>query len=188
MVRLEVESRKRTRKRNIQKIILGSIAAAGLLGVVVLAPNVIGAMGKVGLLPSRRQGEFIQASRNRLIKRGLVAYEGKKLRLTPAGERYLRGVTLRDHTIAKPKRWDRKWRVLIFDIPERRKTLRNNVRSILINIGFVRLQDSVWIYPYDCEDLIVMLKADFRIGKDLLYMVVDALEYDAVLKKRFNVH
>jgi len=56
-----------------------------------------------------------------------------------------------------------------------------------MHIGFVHLQDSVWTYPYDCEDLIVLLKADFKIGKDILYMIVDELEGDWRLRKEFGL-
>ena len=56
-----------------------------------------------------------------------------------------------------------------------------------MHIGFVRLQDSVWVYPYDCEDLIVLLKADFKIGKDVLYMIVDEMEGDTHLRKEFGL-
>ena len=52
---------------------------------------------------------------------------------------------------------------------------------------FVRLQDSVWIYPYDCEDIITLLKADFQIGKDMLYMIVEMLEYDKRLRNHFDL-
>ncbi len=187
MGQIEQENKKRTRRKNLQRMILGSVAVAGILGISVLAPNVIGAMGKLGILPSRRQKEFIRASRDRLVRRGFLVYEGKMLRLTSSGERYLRNLAVRDFATSAPRRWDKKWRVLIFDIPEKRKALRDKVRTTLMHIGFVRLQDSVWVYPYDCEDLIVMLKADFRIGKDLLYMVVDVLEYDTPLKRRFKL-
>ena len=54
-------------------------------------------------------------------------------------------------------------------------------------IGFVRLQDSVWVYPYDCEDLITLLKADFRVGKDVLYLIVDSIENDKYLRAEFNL-
>ena len=56
-----------------------------------------------------------------------------------------------------------------------------------MHIGFVRLQDSVWVYPYDCEDLIVLLKADFKIGKDVLYMIVDELQGDWERRKEFGL-
>jgi hypothetical protein len=56
-----------------------------------------------------------------------------------------------------------------------------------MHIGFVRMQDSVWLYPYDCEDLIVLLKADFKIGKDVLYMIVDSIEADTTWRKHFKL-
>ena len=99
----------------------------------------------------------------------------------------LRTLELKDYATKKPKRWDGKWRVLIFDIPERRKSVRDKVRLTLTAIGFKRLQNSVWVYPYDCEDLITLLKADFKIGRDLLYLIVDSIENDAILRDWFDI-
>ena len=77
--------------------------------------------------------------------------------------------------------------MVIFDIKESRKKTRALLRATLRQIGFIRLQNSVWIYPYDCEDLISLLKADFKIGKDILYMIVEKLENDWHLRKSFNL-
>jgi len=49
------------------------------------------------------------------------------------------------------------------------------------------LQDSVWVYPYDCEDFINLMKADFKIGKDLLYVVADKIENDKFLAQHFKL-
>lgn len=187
MGQLERGSKKRRRRANLKKIILGTVAAAGLVGVAMVAPNVLGAMKKLGLLPSKRQIEIIQNSRQRLIRQGLLVYRDGMLRLTPAGERTLRLLELRGYMPHKPKRWDSKWRVLVFDIPETRKKLREQIRRTLVTVGFVRLQDSVWLYPYDCEDLMTLLKADFHIGKDMLYLIVDSLEYDTPFRRRFGL-
>lgn len=56
-----------------------------------------------------------------------------------------------------------------------------------MHIGFLKLQDSVWIYPYDCEELVALLKADFRIGKDILYVIADSLENDGWIKRHFGL-
>ena len=77
--------------------------------------------------------------------------------------------------------------MLVFDIPEYRRSLREKIRLTLLNIGFVRLQDSVWIYPYDCEDLVNLLKVDFQVGKDLLYLIVDSIENDRNFRKSFGL-
>ena len=61
------------------------------------------------------------------------------------------------------------------------------MRRMLVAMGFLPLQRSVWVYPYDCEDVIVLLKADLRIGKDMLYLIVDELENDKWLRKEFDL-
>ena len=183
----EAESARRTRKNELKRIILDAVKLAGIVSVFVVAPNVVGAMAKLGIIRSPRQKNVVERSCDRLARAGLLAWEGKKLRLTAKGEFALRTLRARDYATHKRRHWDRKWRVLIFDIPEYRKGLRDKLRHTLQDIGFVRLQDSVWVYPYDCEDLITMIKADFHIGRDVLYMIVDTIEGDSSLKKRFGL-
>ena len=183
---LEKEVYKRNRRANLKKIILRTVAVTGIIGISLVAPGVIVAMKKLGILPKKRQGEFIDTSRKKLLQEGFLEYHDKMLQITKRGEEYLLKETLYENTKNKKKKWDGKWRVLIFDIPEKKKIVREQIRHTLIYIGFMRLQDSVWIYPYDCEDFITLLKADFRIGKDVLYMVVEALEYDKPIKSHFG--
>ena len=87
----------------------------------------------------------------------------------------------------KKKKWDGKWRVIIFDIPENRRFDRDNIRQALVSIGFMRLQDSVWIYPFNCEDLINLLKTDTESEGDVIYMIVDMVENDEEIKKYFGL-
>jgi len=188
MSNLEKELKKRTRNKNLQKIILGTIATAGVMSVALVAPNAIQTLTIFGFGKNKRQREIINTSRDRLIKHGLLEKDERGyLSLTEKGKAKLNQLELRDYKIKKPKRWDKKWRVLIFDIPEKRKALREKIRRTLTHIGFMRLQDSVWIYPYDCEDFVTLLKADFKIGKDILYLIVDSLEYDKPIKKSFDL-
>lgn len=127
----------------------------------------------------------------RLAAQGFVTFEerGDKryARITEAGKRILELETLREKGLQKPKRWDKRWRVVIFDIPERRRGVRVRIRRFMEEYGFVRLQNSVWIYPYDCEDLIALAKADLRIGDDALYMIVEHLERDNHLREHFGL-
>ena len=139
------------------------------------------------IIPNSRQRESINISRDLLIKRGLLKFDQGELMLTKKGEIILRRAEIVDLKLKRPKRWDEKWRVLIFDIPERKKILREKVRAMLITIGFMRLQDSVWVYPYDCETLVKLLKIDLNICKEVIYMIVESIEYDKNLKKYFGV-
>ncbi|MCR4280714.1 MAG: hypothetical protein NUV88_00030 [Candidatus Kaiserbacteria bacterium] len=184
---MEKESLRRSRRNELKKIILETVKLAGLISVFVVAPNVVGAMAKLGIIRSPRQKDIVTRSCDRLVASGLLKWEERKLRLTPKGVTALHTLEARELAAQKPRHWDHKWRVLIFDIPEYRKGMRNKVRRTLQTIGFVHLQHSVWIYPYDCEDLITLLKADFHIGRDMLYMIVDSLEGDAPIKKHFGL-
>lgn len=49
-------------------------------------------------------------------------------------------------------RWDGKWRLVIFDIPEKHRNLRNTLRSKLKEWQFVQWQKSVWASKKDIED------------------------------------
>jgi len=185
MGRLETISRKKTRRKNIQKIILATVAAAGFLGLAMLTPNVLRVMPKPIFRDRRR--DLIKRAERRLIENGSLTYKDNRLKITALGEAKLRQLELDDFKFKKPKRWDKKWRVLIFDIPERQRRTRGKIRKTLQQIGFIKLQQSVWVYPYDCEDLIALLKLDFRVGKNLLYLIVEAIENDTWLKEQFEL-
>ena len=187
MGNIESKSRKRKSRSDIQKAILTSVKVAGLLTVAVVAPNAIQCLKSFGITPGKRQKEIMVRSRDRLIEGNLLKYESGTIRLTEKGQARLDFLEMKDWKINKPRKWDGRWRMLIFDIPETRKSLREKIRLTLSSVGFLRLQDSVWIYPYDCEDLVSLLKADFRVGKDLLYLIVDSVENDKSFKKSFGL-
>lgn len=187
MGKLEQRSHIRTRSNDLQKIILGTVAAAGVLGIALVAPNVLKSMYDLGFLPRQRQDEYTRSSASKMVKKGLLAYDGKRYRLTADGERMLHRWQMIDSKLDRPKRWDGKWRVMIFDIPEKLKGKRNALTRLLRQGGFRRLQDSVWVYPYDCEDILTLLKTDLGVGKYVLYMIVEELENDKRLRQEFAI-
>src|SRR3989344_9593350 len=120
---LEKEVRLRNKKANLQNLILATVGVAGILAVGAVAPNVLWAMKKLGLFPYKRQKEAILSSKKRLLQKGLLEYNKKgMLRITPKGRKVLIINTYLDKTKEKKKKWDKKWRVLIFDIVESRKS------------------------------------------------------------------
>lgn len=191
MGKLEKENRKVIRATKIQKIVLKTIAAAGFLSVALLAPNALQMLKKFGFIDCNinNSERSISSSRKRLIKNGLVEYSKEGLlKLTPFGKKILNKFENRDFKISKPKKWDRKWRILIFDIKENNRNTRDTIRRTLVSIGFVKLQKSVWVYPYDCEDLVNLLKADFDIGGEVLYIIADKIENEKVLLNNFKLN
>jgi len=190
---LEQEIKNRDKRKNIQKIILSTIFATGMLSVALIAPNVLSAISKLERSSGRKKNlkYSINDSFTRLREKDLIEImeiNGKKVaRITKKGENSLDFLDKHDFKLKIPKKWDGRWRVVIFDIKESRSKTRFLLRKTLSRIGFIRLQNSVWLYPYDCEDLISLLKADFKIGKDVLYMIVEKLENDWHLRKTFNL-
>lgn len=190
---LETEIKAKDKRKNIQKIILSTIFSTGILSVAVVAPNVLSVIKQLeGSFKRKKNLKYsINESFTRLKEKGLVEIvevNGKKVaRVTTKGENQLDFLDKYNFKLKIPKKWDGRWRVVIFDIKESRRKTRFLLRKTLIQIGFVRLQNSVWLYPYDCEDIISLLKADFKIGEDVLYMIVEKLENDWHLCKTFNL-
>lgn len=187
MGNIEREVRRRARRNEVRQIALATVKTAGLLAIALAAPKVVTAMRDMGLITTRRHPELIKRSYQRLIDSGFLAQTRGVLHLTQKGEAKLRELEYRSFRGMKPRRWDRKWRVLAFDIPNRRQGVRDRARLLLKGIGFRKLQNSVWVFPYDCEDLVTLLKADLGVGRDMLYMVVEAIEGEASLKKEFKI-
>lgn len=192
MGQMEQKTKERAKRKRVGEIVLRTIAGAGLLSVALVAPNALKAMQSLGLLPHKRQKEVIRRAQARLVAQGLLARNARGyLRLTAKGQEeldYLERNNFekwRQHNL--PSRWDKKWRILIFDIKEERRMIRDYIRNKLESIGFRRIQDSVFVFPYDCEDLIALLKADFKVGHDLIYIIADAIENDTSLREYFGL-
>ena len=187
MGKLEENNKRRVRRGQIQKLILESVKVAGVLSIGLVAPQVVGAMAKLGLLPNLRQDEIARSSASKLVKKGMLKYNGKYYELTIDGQNKLRQWELRNYQLPRPKKWDKKWRVIIFDIPEKKRRTRDQIRDLFVSAGLYRLQDSVWVYPYDCEDIVGLFKTDLGVGRDLLYMIVDEIENDKHLRENFGL-
>src|SRR3989338_8403774 len=187
MGEIETRNRKRARKENLQKLILDSVAMAGILSIGLVAPNVIKSMNKLSLIPKLRQKEYISSSASKLVKRGLLKFQDGVYKLTKDGEKLLRRWELAEYKLRKPKKWDGRWRMVIFDIPEKKKGVRRQISSLFNQAGLYRLQDSVWVYPYDCEDIIGLLKTESGVGKEMLYVIADEIENDKYLRMDFGL-
>ncbi len=176
----------------ITRTILGVIATAGIVGVAAVAP---GAFQLVRLLRKStvRRYEapsYIRRTIKSLQKRGLVRVTVKsgemRVYLTEKGEREVLKYQIKEKCLLQGH-WDKKWRIIIFDIEERRRFARDGIRSDMEELGLVRLQDSVWVYPFDCEEVVTLLKAHYKLGKQLVYITAGDIENDTWLRKQFNL-
>ncbi len=130
---------------------------------------------------------FYRLKRQGLIKvemRGAQTY----IELTDKGKNKAGYFQINDLKIKKPKSWDKKWRIVIFDIAEFKKLHRESFRGKIKELGFCQLQKSVWVYPFDCRAEIELLREFFGLSKnDLRIIVAQDIEGDEELKKIFKV-
>jgi hypothetical protein len=49
----------------------------------------------------------------------------------------------------KKRRKDKKWIMVMYDIPEKKKRKRTLLRDLLQSLGFQCFQKSIWVCPYD---------------------------------------
>ncbi len=190
MGELEKENKKQIRATKIQTAVLKAIAGAGLLSLSFVLPNSLKMLKVFGLDKKLKENSIksINSSRKKLVEKGLLKYSKEGfLSLTLLGEKILRRAEMVDYKFKKPKKWDGKWRILIFDIKETKRNIRDNIRNTLVSIGFIKLQNSVWVFPYDCEDFITLLKADFSMGREVLYIIADKIENEKLLLNAFGL-
>lgn len=107
--------------------------------------------------------------------------------LTKEGEEKALKFNLDKITIPKMKDWDKKWRVILFDIPEKRKRERNALRQHLKQMGFYEFQKSVFIHPFNCEDEIDYLIEFYNIRAFVRIILAEKIDNELHLKKHFNL-
>lgn len=88
----------------------------------------------------------------------------------------------------KNRRWDKKWRIIIFDIPEKRKNARNFLRRELLENNFYMLQKSVWITPHKISDKLNELLEELDLNRCVRCIVADYINYERDLLKYFKIH
>ncbi len=77
------------------------------------------------------------------------------LRLTEAGRLHALGG--RNPEACWLRKWDGRWRLVLFDLPAAEGTKRNQLRDFLRSRGFGWLQKSVWISPHPLKEQSVLL-------------------------------
>ena len=107
--------------------------------------------------------------------------------LTEKGKEKIITFNIDNLEIKKPKTWDKKWRIILFDIPEKHKKAREAIRDILKNLGFYKYQESVFILPYKCDDEINFVTEYFNIRPYVRIIIATSLDNELHLKKIFGV-
>lgn len=176
------------------KFLLAFIALGGVVFAGALAPGIF--LAAKSIQGSRRYSKKqISGAIHTLKSRQLIEIieEGDdkfKVQLTNKGKKRVRDFCFEALTIATPEKWDKKWRVLIFDIPTKPKIYhqaREALRHKIKELGFYQMQKSTWVYPYECEDEILFIAELFQVQKHIEILTVEKLLHEDKLKKKFEL-
>ncbi len=84
------------------------------------------------------------------------------------------------------QKWDGRWRIVIFDIPESRREARNALRVLLKKMSFIELQKSVFIHPYECKNEIEFIVEFFQLNRNVRYGVLNFIDNELHLRHIFR--
>ena len=99
--------------------------------------------------------------------------KGEGYLLTPKGEGKVLKIKTRD--MEKKKNPKDEWLMIIFDIPERRRKDRNTLRGFLHTLGFQKIQQSVWVSPYEVYDELKAIVNNFNLKQYVKVLKVKEL-------------
>lgn len=141
------------------------------------------------LIHGRKKGDkkFYAGLKNLEYREIIKRVDGGRYRFTKKGESWFRGSLLRYYRNMDVK-WDKKWRVVIFDIPQELHNKRNRFRKKLKSLGFYKIQKSVFVFPYPCENELAKYCSWLDISEYINIIDADNLGYvDGEVKKVFNL-
>ena len=113
---------------------------------------------------SRSEKQRLKQALKKLEKEGLIRLSKggpeQRVKVTKKGTDILNWDKVTKTTKAKSqikKAWDGKWTIVFFDVPTQQKGIRYSLSSLLRKCGFMQTQMSVYVFPYECPELVQAL-------------------------------
>lgn len=161
--------------REVLKVIAVSGIVLGTIAIPTLPMAVSTVIKAWKNINKRDLGRIIK----RLEKQKMISINevGDKIsiEITEKGRRRLLEYDFENIEI-KSKRRDGKWRLVIFDIPEEKKSSRDVFRRKLLELNFIRLQDSVFVSAFPCKSEIDFLCHFLEISNFVTLVSLDKIE------------
>ncbi|NTW89635.1 MAG: hypothetical protein HGB37_01845 [Candidatus Moranbacteria bacterium] len=169
-------------------ILLGVIALGGSRTIVRQA-RLVSELRKEWKKIDRRSvaRSLRRLSEEKLISEKVLPDETVHFALTSEGRRKASFLNLFGSAITfrKPKKWDGKWRVVAFDIPEKSRSFRRILREHLHEAEFYQLQQSVFVSPYPFEEPFAKLVRLYDAEPYVRIMTVSWMDDELKLRRIF---
>lgn len=180
---------KKYKKGKIATIILDVLLAVGFITVALAAPNAVQIFKRFHP-KNARERERIKQSLAKLERAGFIVRKNRMdgyFVLTSKGEMRAKREKIENTRIARPKKWDGLWRLIMFDVPEEKRKERQAINFALKKIGCAQYQKSVFITPFPCEEEIDFVANCFGVRQYVRVILAQKVEDDVALRKMFNL-
>lgn len=128
---------------------------------------------------------------NTLRRSGLVEFretpQGTEVRITNEGRTQILKYQLGNLKIEAQPKWDKKWRLVFFDVEEMNRSRRNRFRELLLGLGLKPLQRSVFIYPYPCHKEMKFIREVIGVPHGVKLVTAEEIENDEELRAIFKL-
>jgi len=172
--------------RQLTKEVLKAIALGGAVASLFILPGAAPGFKFFMDLNSKHKRK-LRRSLNDLIKNGYIQeIDEGKYGLTSKGYVQLHKHLIADIVIPTNKVWDGYFRIIMFDIPESKKYARNALNRKLKELGFLSLQRSVHIFPFDFKSEFEEIGKLFDVEDNIIYIKTKDISQYESLKKRFK--
>lgn len=175
------------------KILKTAGVGLGLAAISILAPQLPYILLKAYLKEKLKEPYSKTQMHNSisyLKRKKFIAFEYKenkiKVILTKLGRQHINKIAFGEIKI-QPIKWDGRWRLLTFDIPEHKKGARQTFRRKIKELGFFHFQRSVFIFPYPCEKEIDEMATLLEIRPFVHIITCDRFARDRGLLKKFKL-
>ena len=178
-------------KHNTERILYYLAISGGLIALSIIAPKLPYEILKAYLKNKEDKETFKRYRFNRDLKRlcdrGDIKIKKGIVKITKQGRERILIYKLNEMKIIKPKKWDKKWRLVVFDIPNLRRKTSNFLRKKLLDLGFLQYQKSIFIYPHPCRDEIDYIREICEIGNNVKMIIASEIDDADYFLERFTL-
>ncbi len=180
-----------TKTAKILPILLALIAIPGFLAVALVVPNIVKGFGGSKQTWGDRRKNSCRVALTRARKKGFIKTIQKEgsafVMLTKKGENILYRELLNGVQIVPQKKWDHKWRIVIFDFPVKYNFVRDIFREKLKKWNFQQVQKSVFLCPWPCLEELSLLRRALQAEDRVLLLETTFFEGEKKWRKIFHL-
>jgi|SRR3989344_3234828 len=183
---------KQESKDIIKSIIIGLAGIGAVIVVGAVAPNLLKIFNKKKIFKNNYNKNEFSKTVHYLKRKKFINIKDNldntcTIELTEGGIKKLLKYDIDNITIKPMKKWDGRWRFVMFDIPDKRRKASNALREKLKKLGFSQFQKSIWVYPYPIGNEIEFIAEVFNIRQFIKMGEMVNFDDEDELKSEFKL-